>query len=242
MATLVPPTAVVPTAVPIPCDRAKFVNETIPDGTVFAPGTTFTKTWTLQNYGSCTWNTNYRLIFTTGDAMGAPAGGTTLPSTVAPGGSIIVSVTMTVPTDVRSYTGNFMLQNASGARFGIGEAADKSFWVNVVVGSTATPTTFAVSSTTLTVSPTTYDGSCTTPVKFTFNGTITANRAGTVQYHFIRSDGPSPVQTLVFSGAGSQSVTADWSLGASTSGWEQIYIDNPNHQAMAQAGFTLTCH
>jgi hypothetical protein len=63
------------------------------------------------------------------------------------------------------------------------------------------------------------------------------------QYHFMRSDGSSsPVQSLVFSGAGSQSVSIDWTIGASYTGWEQIYIDSPNHQAMAQAGFTLTCH
>jgi hypothetical protein len=234
---------IAPTAIPIPCDRALFVSETIPDGTLFSPGTTFTKTWTLQNNGSCTWNTGYRVIFTTGDAMGAPAGGITLPSSVAPGGTIALSVTLTVPSDVRTYQGNFMLQNASGARFGIGSGADKAFWVNVVVGSTATPTTFAVSTTSLTVSPTTYDGSCTSGIKFTFNGTITTNRSGTVQYHFLRSDGASgPTQSLVFSGAGSQSVSTDWTLSGSINGWEQIYIDSPNHQAMAQAGFTLTCH
>jgi hypothetical protein len=153
------------------------VAETIPDGTLFSAGTTFTKTWTLQNNGSCTWSTSYRLIFTTGDAMGAPAGGTTLPTAIGPGGTIVVSVTLTVPSDVRNYQGNFMLQNASGARFGIGNGADKAFWVNVTVGSTATATSFAVTSTSLTVSPTTYNGSCASGIKFTFNGTITANRA-----------------------------------------------------------------
>ena len=239
--TTLPPT-VAPTPIPIPCDRAKFVTETIPDGTLFAPGTTFAKTWTLQNNGSCTWNTNDRLIFVTGDGMGAPAGGTNLPSSVAPGGTIVVSVTLTVPLDVRNYQGNFMLQNASGARFGIGNGADTAFWVNVTVGATATATTLVVTSTTLTVSPTTYSGACSPPIKFTFSGTITANRAGTVQYHFLRSDNsPSPVQSLVFSGAGSMPVSIDWTLGGSAIGWEQIYIDSPNHQAMAQAGFSLTC-
>ena len=132
--TTVPPT-VAPSPIPIPCDRAKFVGETIPDGTLFSPGTTFTKTWTLLNNGSCTWSSSYRLIFTSGDAMGAPAGGTTLPSSVAPGGTITVSVTLTVPSDVRSYQGNFNLQNASGARFGIGDGADKAGWVNRIKGS-----------------------------------------------------------------------------------------------------------
>ena len=122
-------------------------------------------------------------------------------------------------------------------------ALTKAFWVNVVVGSTATPTTLAVTSTTLAVSPTSYNGACGGGIKFSFNGTITANRAGTVQYHFISSDGGSnPVQTLVFTGAGSMPVSTDWTLSASYTGWQQIYIDSPNHQAMAQAGFTLSCH
>src|SRR5512143_3278895 len=40
------------------CDWAQFVADvTVPDGTSYAPGTTFTKTWRLKNIGSCTWTT-----------------------------------------------------------------------------------------------------------------------------------------------------------------------------------------
>ncbi|MCE1254871.1 MAG: hypothetical protein LWX83_15150 [Anaerolineae bacterium] len=229
---------------PVPCDRASYVADiTIDDGSVMAAGTTFTKTWRLKNNGTCTWDTNYRLVFVSGDAMGAPTSGIGLPAVVPPGGQVDVSVTLTAPTGVRTYQGDFMLQNGSGARFGIGENADKSFWVKVVVGSTATPGVFAVTSATLNASPNSYNGSCASGVKITFNGSITANRAGTVKYHFERSDGATDsVKTLDFSGAGTQSVSTTWTLSTSLTGWQKIYIDEPNHQSLGQADFTLTCY
>ena len=46
---IVPPTAT--------CDLAQFVRDvTVPDGTTFLPGATFTKTWRLKNAGTCTWS------------------------------------------------------------------------------------------------------------------------------------------------------------------------------------------
>ncbi|NYE96539.1 hypothetical protein FHU41_002789 [Psychromicrobium silvestre] len=37
-------------------DVAELVSETIPDGTIFPFGSTFTKTWTLRNSGNVPWN------------------------------------------------------------------------------------------------------------------------------------------------------------------------------------------
>ena len=38
------------------CDQAQFVSDlTAPDGSSFAPGAAFTKTWRLMNIGTCTW-------------------------------------------------------------------------------------------------------------------------------------------------------------------------------------------
>jgi len=52
------------------CDAAKFVSDlTVPDGTNFASGAAFTKTWRLQNVGTCTWGTSYRLVFSGGEQM-----------------------------------------------------------------------------------------------------------------------------------------------------------------------------
>ena len=51
-----PPTptdTLVPSATTV-CDKTQFVSETVPDGSVFAPGATFIKTWRVRNVGACT--------------------------------------------------------------------------------------------------------------------------------------------------------------------------------------------
>ncbi len=83
--------------IPTVCDRIKFIKDvSIPDNTVFAPDASFTKTWKLQNAGTCTWGSGYRLVLDSGDLMSGPAS-VNLPSTVAPGQEIDVSVNFKSP-------------------------------------------------------------------------------------------------------------------------------------------------
>ena len=137
-----PPTVTVtPTATNTPvsgCDKAQFVSDvTVPDGSVFAAGTEFTKTWRLKNVGTCTWNTSYTLVFHTGEQMSGPAA-VNFPSTVAPGGTVDLSVTLKAPNTAGTYRGYWMLKNASGNLFGIGANADKPFWVEIKVTGSGT--------------------------------------------------------------------------------------------------------
>lgn len=125
-----------PTQTPIPCDLVKFVEDvTYPDNSEVSPGASFVKTWRLQNAGTCTWNTNYSLAFSGGEAMGAPA---TVPLTkiVAPGETVDVSVTLTAPDDSGTFRGNWMMRNASNTLFGIGDGT-KPFWVQIKVSVTS---------------------------------------------------------------------------------------------------------
>jgi hypothetical protein len=132
--TSVPPTRVpaTPTAVSY-CDWVLFVKDvTIPDGSPMGPGEVFTKTWRLQNRGTCTWTSDYMLVFASGD----PMGGTTavrLPGRVAPGQTVDVSVTLTAPNSNGRQVGYWMLRNPSGQVFGYGENANKAFYVDIRV-------------------------------------------------------------------------------------------------------------
>lgn len=121
------------------CDLVGFVSDvTIPDGTVMSPGQTFTKTWKLRNDGTCTWNSDYDLVFYSGDQMSGPASQQLTTSTVAPGATIDVSVQLTAPTVAGTYRGNWMLRNAAGTTFGTPEP----FWVEIKVGgASSTPGT-----------------------------------------------------------------------------------------------------
>jgi len=136
--TPIPPT---PTATPIPCDRGTFVKDiTIPDNTEIAAGTTFVKTWQIKNNGSCTWTSGYALVFYNGDAMSGPASAPLTNGTVPPGSTVDISVTLIAPATTGTYKGNWRLRNAGGAVFGLGSAADSSFWVQIKsVSPTPTP-------------------------------------------------------------------------------------------------------
>ncbi len=127
--------------VPSACDRAQFIADvTVPDGTIFAPGATFAKTWRLKNVGTCTWTTSYALLFDTGDKMSGPDS-VNLPRSVAPGQTIDLTLSLTAPAAGGSYRGYWKFKNASGVPFGIGSTGTKSWWVDIrVSGPTATPT------------------------------------------------------------------------------------------------------
>jgi hypothetical protein len=122
------------TAEALPCDRAKFVDDiTIPDGTVVAPGKVFTKTWELENVGSCTWNSNYAVVFANeGNAMNGPAAKQFTTGTVAPGERVKVSIDLTAPSTPGDYRGYWKLRNASGTTFGTGPS-DSAFYVDIKV-------------------------------------------------------------------------------------------------------------
>ncbi len=127
------PTAT-PTTLPGACtDKIKFVDDiTIPDNTELLPGQDFVKTWRLQNAGTCTWTSQYSLVFVSGDQMSAVS---PLPITgsTAPGATLDVSASMKSPGTVGSYQGNWELQNPAGVKFGTGNNASEPFYVLIKV-------------------------------------------------------------------------------------------------------------
>ena len=55
------------------CDNALFMTDvTYPDNTVVPASSTFTKTWRLQNIGSCSWTPSYALVFVSDNMMNGP--------------------------------------------------------------------------------------------------------------------------------------------------------------------------
>jgi len=146
-----------PTLQPSSCDKVQFISDvTVPDGTVFGPGTAFTKTWRLKNIGSCTWTTAYQLAFYSGEKMGGPDS-LTFPTSVAPGQTVNITVSLTAPTTAGTYRGYWMFKNASGALFGIGANNNKPWWVEIVVSGTSathTPTPTATITPTFTATVT----------------------------------------------------------------------------------------
>jgi len=134
-ATEIPTATYTPTAVPtpVPPDWVVFVQDmTIPDGTALVGGETFIKIWRLRNAGSRAWTVDYDLIFLSGDRMSGAAA-IALPHTVKPGEMVDIAVRLTAPPSPGTYHGNWMLRNASGGIFGVGDEANRPFWVDIRV-------------------------------------------------------------------------------------------------------------
>lgn len=119
-------------AVTASCNKLLYISDvTIPDNTAVNPGQTFTKTWRVQNSGSCAWAAGYKFSLVGGDAMGGQT--VTLTASVAPGSSYDISVPMTAPSKAGKLTGSWRMSDASGVYFG-----DMLTVVVVVGGTTGT--------------------------------------------------------------------------------------------------------
>jgi uncharacterized protein YkwD len=134
--TQIPPTASPtlnpsdPTPTPSCRDSAIFVEDlTIPDNTRLEAGEKFTKTWKLQNTGSCIW-TDYTIAFVSGDKMEAPDS-VPVPETEV-SSTVEVSVDLVAPSEDGAYTGNFELLNAEDESIPLG--TEPTFWVKIIVG------------------------------------------------------------------------------------------------------------
>lgn len=138
-ATLVPPTNTPIPPTPIPCNWAQFVKDvTVGDGAIYTPGAQLTKVWRLRNVGSCTWNTDYALVFVDGTAM-TDKTSVKLAERIRPGETVDLSVVLAAPGKDGRYRGNWMLRSDGGKLFGIGNQADKAFWVEIRVATPPNP-------------------------------------------------------------------------------------------------------
>ncbi len=100
--------------------------ETVPDNTPMTPGQTFTKTWLVQNTGTCAWEAGFKFAYIGGDAMGSST--LTLTKAVSPGTQIELSIPMTAPSTPGSVTSRWRMSTSNGVYFGD--------WLSVVIAIT----------------------------------------------------------------------------------------------------------
>jgi hypothetical protein len=114
------------------CNNLAFVRDVnIPSGTVMQPGEFFTKTWKVENTGTCDWAYNYVLIFTSGNNLSGETN--RIQKKVAVGGWSELSVAMAAPEEPGTYTSSWRFSDGTNM-FG------STLSVSIVVKSpTATP-------------------------------------------------------------------------------------------------------
>ncbi|MDP2966320.1 MAG: NBR1-Ig-like domain-containing protein [Pelolinea sp.] len=194
---------------PLPCNKPKFQYETIPDNTEFDPGENFTKSWTIRNDGTCTWNTNYKLVFVSGDRMSDPVS-KNFTETVNPGEITTISMTLSAPLVNGEYADYWVIESDKGEKFG-------NYWAKIRVG--PPPAAFAVTSVQL---------SLDTGADPKVIAKITASAAGTVTYKWQDNGGVEKSGSVKFTAAGTKSISTAVVLGSGI--WVKLYIDSPNHQ------------
>jgi hypothetical protein len=103
------PTTVAPVVAGTPdpeCNNVQWEGETIPDGTKFKAGETFTKVWKLRNTGTCTWTDGYSFRFIDGNRMGGVdyyfIGKN---NHIVPDDAVSIGITMRAPNEPGRYRG-----------------------------------------------------------------------------------------------------------------------------------------
>ncbi len=136
-AAAVEATATGPTSAVSPtpsCYKLKFLQDlTVPDYTVMAPATVFTKSWQVQNTGTCAWQPGFQVILVGGVAMGGSP--YKVSAAVNPGAKVEISIKMAAPANQTGLIqGTWRMVDLNGNQFG------NVMTVNIVIpGGTATP-------------------------------------------------------------------------------------------------------
>lgn len=123
-------------------DRAEWVSQSVADGTVFAPGESFTITWSLRNVGTSTWTDSYLFRFYSGNAFGASEE-ILLGQEVAPGETVDISVSMTAPNTPGEYRSDWVMADEDSSNF------NEPVFLEITVATPATATTAATNTATV---------------------------------------------------------------------------------------------
>ena len=218
-----------PTKTPLPCNNAKFIAENIPDDKQYDPGDPFTKTWTMRNDGSCTWDETYRVVFNEGDRMNGETS-YYLDREVKPGETIDLSVHLTAPNDAGKYKGYWNIKAPDGDLF-------TYFWAQIEVVDNTPP--FAITSVTNDLNAS-YTTGC--PLEIPLKVFFTANGPGTIRYRVETSDlGMQAQDSIVFSAATTKSENFTWTITFSSNYWIKIHVDEPSQQTFGPFNFSVTC-
>ena len=137
--TLVVATPTGPTLTPNPstlgsgCNNLAFISDvSVPAGTIFEPEEQFTKSWKVQNTGTCDWVYRYHLVHISGDDVGG-RDPVSLGKVIEPAKWTTLTITLRAPRAPGTYTSTWRLADQSGTVFG------STLGVNIVVKAPSYP-------------------------------------------------------------------------------------------------------
>jgi len=108
------------------CYNATLVSDvTIPDGTEVKAGDSFTKTWSIENSGTCEWTRDFKITFVGGNLFGSDT--TKIRKFVKAGATVNISLDMVAPKGSGTATSSWQMADESGNLFG------QIFTINIVL-------------------------------------------------------------------------------------------------------------
>ncbi len=139
---------ITPTSTPCTMSAILLADVTIPSGTILTPGEYFTKTWRIQNNGTCAWK-EYKLVYVRGNRMGGTS--PTRLREIQPGETFDLSLSLVAPSYQGIHEGVWQIQSETNVLIGTE--------LNVIVGiptptATKTKTPTATQTVTSTYTPT----------------------------------------------------------------------------------------
>ncbi len=114
-------------------NQAEFVKHLmVSENTAIKPGEYFVKIWQIINTGTCSWDTNYHLVWIGGESMQAPSS-IQIPHEVKPQETVDLRVNLIAPETPNFYENSWMLQDPDGNYFGFGPNHDQPLYVKIEV-------------------------------------------------------------------------------------------------------------
>lgn len=229
------------------CAKASLKDETVVDGKIFKPGEQFTKTWYVTNTSTCVWDSNYKIVFWSGDILG---GGYVynLPQVTGPGQTVPISLILTVPATPGKYRSEWKLQTPEGYNFGVG-MYQAAFYAEIEAADLTTTTAIAydITSVTLEITREPKTGCQPANMVYTAHVTITTNGPLKFKYRIYQQDGNNDyVKKVEMKEAGTFTDSDHvWKLGRAASQnsnrWMQVVIIDPFYREYQRVGFEFYC-
>ncbi len=132
-----------PTATAVPCindmkyvDDLNYDDNNMQSPPAFQPGQPFSKGWRIQNTGTCTWDSSYKLVYVGGNTPQSQMGGQPTPivGTVTPGQVYDIYVNFVAPLVPGIYQSFWTMSDSQNSTFG------DRIWAGINVPAPATPT------------------------------------------------------------------------------------------------------
>lgn len=109
--------SLLPSPTPLCTSSLRFVQDVnFPDDTIVQPGQRISKTWSVENNGTCNWDARYRLRFTGGAPLGTEAERALYPALA--GTQANLQINFIAPDAPGTYRSEWRAYDPSGAIFG----------------------------------------------------------------------------------------------------------------------------